>query len=202
LARPLGTDAWPTARTGSSAGCPRARLEHFVHDRYAEIYGAELTEFMPYILGIFDPRGAPLAAVGLCPAEGTRLFLEQYLDRAVEDEIAPSAGRRIPRETIVEIGNLATAHPGMLRPIIVAMTFFLRDAGFDWVVFTAVPRLKNSFVKLGLPLTEIAPADPARLRAGRERWGNYYNTRPMVLAGRVRHAIDRFGGDPLAPSSS
>ncbi len=198
---PLESDARPD-RTGAFAGCPRARLERFVHDRYAEVYGARLTEFMPYILGILDPRGAPLAAIGLCPAERARLFLEQYLDRAVEDEIAATAGRRIPRETIIEIGNLATAHPGMLRPIIVAMTFFLHDAGFDWVVFTAVPSLKNNFVKLGLTLAEIAPADPARLRADRERWGSYYDTRPMVLAGRLRQAIDRFGSDPLVHSPS
>ena len=58
----------------------------------------------------------------------------------------------VPREAMVEIGNLATVGVGRICWIIVALAVFLQGAGFSQVPFTIMPLLRNSFVRMGLPL--------------------------------------------------
>ena len=60
-----------------------------------------------------------------------------------------------------------------------------------WVVFTAVPALRNSFRRIGIPLVTLATADGNRLpAAARAEWGDYYEQAPAVTAVRVRSAFD------------
>ena len=47
------------------------------------------------------------------------------------------------------MGNLATVSSGGARWLIIALTAYLQGAGYDWVVFTAVRSLRNSFEKPG-----------------------------------------------------
>nr|WP_265944445.1 thermostable hemolysin [Dechloromonas sp. A34] len=58
-------------------------------------------------------------------------------------------------------------------------------------VFTATGELIRIFAKLGLPLLALAPADPARLGSEAGAWGSYYETAPVVVAGRIRWAFER-----------
>ena len=67
------------------------------------------------------------------------------------------------------------------------------EAGHDWVVFTATQELIGIFAKLGLPLLALAKADPTRLGAAAADWGSYYESAPVVVAGRIRLALERFG---------
>lgn len=55
------------------------------------------------------------------------------------------------------------------------------------------PRLIRIFTRLGLPLLALAKADPARLGEGASDWGSYYDTEPVVVAGRVDVAMERIG---------
>lgn len=53
-------------------------------------------------------------------------------------------------------------------------------------VATLTLPLRKMFARVGLPLVELATADPDRLHAdARDRWGSYYDTRPMVCAGEI-----------------
>jgi len=186
---------WPLHQR-APAGCPRHHLERFIHRCFAEAHGADIDSFMPYLLGIVDHDDVPLAAVGLRPAALEGLFLEQYLERPIEAGITDLAGRPTARHEIVEVGNLATDRPGMARQVIIAMTFILRAAGYEWVAFTVTPRLRNSFARLGLYPIEIAAAAGERLGPLKARWGRYYDDGPVVVAGRPRDALDRLAGDP------
>ena len=198
--RRLGARAPGWRLAVAAAGDPeRRRLEGFIHQTFAASYGARVTHFMPLILAIVDGDGAPRATVGVRPAATGRLFLERYLDRPAEREIGRAAGAPVARRDIVELGNLATRHPGMTRHLIVLTTGLLDDAGFEWVAFTANARVRNSFARLRIPLLGLAPADPARLGAERSRWGCYYDDAPAVLAGRIRDGVRRLSpGDALA----
>lgn len=169
----------------------RAELEAFVHSEYARAYGADVREFMPLLIALRSHEGEPLAVMGIRSAEQQRLFLEQYLDAPVEAVISARTGAAIRRGGIVELGNLAVAHAGAARWMIVALNAFLRGAGVEWVALTAVPALRNAFNRAGLGLTELAQADGTRLGAARTAWGRYYDRVPVVLAGNVAQGFDR-----------
>jgi hypothetical protein len=129
--------------------------------------------------------------MGVRTAAAEGLLLEHYLDAPVESYLSGVAGRPVDRDGVVELGNLAVAHPGAARWMIVALNAYLRGAGFSWVALTAVPALRNAFRRLGLPLTELAPARGEALGAERATWGSYYQTRPVVVAGDVEEGFAR-----------
>ncbi len=174
------------------AGAPgRAALESFVHDTYARAYGADVREFMPLLIALRSHAGEPLAVMGVRSAAQEGLLLEHYLDAPVEEVIRVRTGAAVRRDGVVELGNLAVAHAGAARWMIVALNAFLRGAGVEWVTLTAVPALRNAFGHVGIDLTALAQADGSRLGAARHRWGSYYDRKPVVLAGNVAHGFAR-----------
>jgi hypothetical protein len=133
----------------------RTPCEQFIGARFEQAHGARIAHFSPYLLGVRDALDRWRAAAGYTPADGRRLFLEQYLDAPVE--------------------HLLARH--------------LHRLGYEWVVFTATRELRNAFARMGLTPLELAPADPARLPDRGARWGRYYANDPIVVAGRIGHAL-------------
>jgi hypothetical protein len=168
----------------------RAELESFIRTDFARVYGADVRHFMPHLMGLRGDDGTLLAALGFRAASGGRLFLEHYLDAPVETVLA-EAGRQVPRAGIVEVGNLAVSRAGGARWLITALTAYLEGARYQWVVFTGVPALINSFARMGIELLRLAPADRARLPADDQAlWGSYYEAGPAVVAVAVAQAFD------------
>lgn len=168
----------------------REEVESFIKKCFADAYSASVSSFMPRLFRLTTRRGEVVAAFGIRSAQRERLFLETYLDEPIEQTIENKAGIRLQREKIVEVGNLAAIYPGALRWLFVALTVKLYDEGYEWVVFTGTPALRNVLHKLELQAIEIGPARPERL-ATEERacWGTYYDTQPMVMAGSIRDAL-------------
>ncbi len=163
----------------------RQRLERHIHACYAHVYGADINHFLPTLIGLEGPDATVLGAMGVRAAAQERLFLEHYLDRPAEQVLSERLGDAVDRSTLVELGNLAAGSPGAARILIIALSAYLRGAGFEWVVFTAVPAVRNAFRRLELDLLELAPADGARLGPDLARWGSYYAQQPVVVACNV-----------------
>lgn len=161
----------------------RRQMESVVTGHFARIYGANVTRFMPLLLGLRQ-QGQILAVVGLRPAADEALFLEQYLDEPVAQLIS-QRGLSARRENVIEVGNLVSTSPGLARLLIVALTHYLHSSGFQWVAFTGTPALLNSFSRLTLSPIDLGAADPARLGDSASEWGSYYDTRPHVMAGYI-----------------
>lgn len=174
---------WHFATAGGES---RTVVEAFIAAGFRKAYGARLTEFMPELVALHD-SGQLAAACGLRPAASAPLFLEQYLDAPVEHALdAHGAERR----TIVEVGNLSIARPGYARHLVAGLTGLLHGRGMQWALFSAVPALRNNFIRLGIPLFDLGPADPARLpAAARASWGSYYRQNPRVTAVQVDAAF-------------
>src|SRR3954453_22336565 len=66
----------------------RASLERFIAKSYAKTYGAHVTHYADQLVGLRDASGAWTAGLGYTLAAQERLFVEQYLDQRIEDEIA------------------------------------------------------------------------------------------------------------------
>ncbi|MGZ8273186.1 MAG: thermostable hemolysin [Burkholderiaceae bacterium] len=167
----------------------RSACEDFIADRFQRAHGARIGHFSPYLLGVRDALGRWRAASGYTPADGRRLFLEQYLDGPIEETLAQHRGRTIERDGIVEVGNLAASSMGMARVLIPLLARHLERLGYEWVVFTATRELRNTFARLGLHPIALAPANPSRLVAHNVDWGRYYDNDPVVMAGRISHGV-------------
>lgn len=172
----------------------RIKVEQFIHQVFTHKYGANITKYMPDLFDIRSKSGHLLAAVGMREANSDSLFLESYIECPIEAAISgflPHGARPVDRAGIVELGNLASIHPGSARLIIIAMTMLLYDAGYEWVTFTAIPSLLNSFSRLGLNPLPLAVANKESLGTGnQDDWGSYYDSGPVVYAGRIADGYD------------
>jgi hypothetical protein len=168
----------------------RPEIEAFIRNGFDRAYRARISRFMPRLMSLRRDSSL-VAACGLRSAAIERLFLEAYLDRPIQDELAATLGRPLSRNSIIEVGNLVVARAGEARRLIIHLTNHLATAGADWVVFTAVPALRNNFTRLGIPLLLLAAADGTRLdAAARTDWGHYYAYGPVVTAIDVGAAFD------------
>jgi hypothetical protein len=74
----------------------RAGFESFIAARFGRAYGADVTHFMPHLLGVRDGLAHWQAAAGYAAAGVQPFFLEQYLDQPIE-RLARSFIRVHPR---------------------------------------------------------------------------------------------------------
>lgn len=164
----------------------RADAEGFVRAAFAAAYDAQVKHFLPTLMALRNDSGRLLAVLGLRETGAESLFLEQYLDRPVEQALSAAVACPVDRASLVEVGNFAVGAAGGGRWLITALTAYLYAAGRSWTVFTCGPELQNAFRRLGVELVDLGAADPGRLPADeRARWGSYYAQRPRVMAANV-----------------
>jgi Thermostable hemolysin len=176
-------------------GEKRNAIERFIAAGFLKAYGARLTEFMPELMGLYHDD-ALVAACGLRPAANGTLFLEQYLDHAADIALHRATGITADRKKIIEVGNLSVSRAGYARHFVAWLTRHLHDAGMQWALFSAVPALRNNFLRLGIPMITLAPADPDRLTGNaRATWGSYYDQQPQVTAVHVATAFATLAGN-------
>lgn len=168
----------------------RAQAEQYIHEVFARVYSADVKHFMPQLMVLRSESNEFLAALGIRFAQTAPLFLEQYLDVPVEQAVARAAQTAVARSSVVELGNLASLQRGGLRCLIIGLTAYLKGAGAKWATFTAVPAVYNAFVKMGIPLFELGPADASRVIGGAADWGTYYDHSPRVVVGNVEAAYE------------
>lgn len=170
----------------------RWQVEKFVTDKFRQSFGAEIHEFMPLLLSMRCLNNFS-GVIGMRKAVNSSLFLEQYLDSGVENALAAALGIQegnIPRTDIMEIGNLVAGRKGPSQFVFLIATTVMREAGFQWITFTATQALANNLKNLGFPMVKLADASIERLpetQAG--EWGNYYRNRPQVFAGSLDAAM-------------
>lgn len=171
----------------------RQEAESFIRNVFHRHHEAYVRAFAPNLL-LLEQQERVIAAVGWRGADQEPLFLEHYLDEPVEILMERLTGQVFSRERVVEVGHLASEKPGGSVQVIVSLARHLAREGYEWVVFTATRELVRIFTKLGLPLLALAKADPARLGAQAGDWGRYYDAQPIVVAGPIRLALERVGG--------
>lgn len=174
----------------------RRAVERFIADVFAERYAARVSNLAPNLILLQDRGQRIVAAAGWRPARSGPLFLERYLDASIEHAMSSLHGQRVERDSIVEVGNLAAGKSGGSVHVILALAEHLNRLGYEWVTFTATQELIGIFRRLGIPLLALAKADPCRLGDEACQWGRYYDSEPVVVAGRIRHGLERFGRLP------
>lgn len=161
----------------------RAEVEQFICDIFRQAYGARIRRFKPCLMSLRDHDNKLVAACGFRSAALEPLFLETYLDQPIEALLAERVGFPVRRDNIVGVGNFSVAEPGMARYLLTAINDHLHDTSNQWAVFTAVPVLRNAFIKMGMNPVILGDADKSRLPPEeQEEWGSYYAQKPQVMA--------------------
>ena len=163
----------------STAG--RGAVEAYIAGTFRAQYDARIDHFLPWLLTI-EANGAIEAALGIRFAESGPLFVGQYLDRPVPDELAQ---RGFATRAVVEIGNLVSTRAGCSQLLFILLAELLDTLGRDTGIFTATPQVQQLLGKLGCELTTLCDADGARLGERLEQWGRYYDTAPRVVVSTV-----------------
>lgn len=168
----------------SDADAPdRAELEAFVQAAFGRRHGATVRSFMPTLLGLRDGSGRLRCVAGFRPAASGPLYLEHYLDRPVELELAARVGGPVERSRLVEVGHLAGGNCRAAVRMVALLPRHLLRAGHEWIVFTATSAVHGILTAMGAPLVELARADAGRVAATADDWGAYYHNDPRVFAG-------------------
>lgn len=166
----------------------RQAAERFVSSCFKQHYGAEITHFMPMLMSLSDQHDELKAVLGFRYADHKPLFLENYLERPVEQILSAKIKIPVDRSRLVEVGNLAVNTPGGGRWLITALTAYLSTTGSEWALFTISPLLYNVFSRMGLELVDLAEARREALPPQEQaRWGSYYDQKPRVMAGNIAH---------------
>jgi len=164
-------------------------VEHFIADKYRHVHSAELQEFLPLLLGIYDKEGLVCGA-GFRPGLYRPMFLEQYLDTPIEQQVAGLSRQPVDRCSLVEIGNLAITLKGYGPFVMTMMAAVLAEAGYEWTVFTVTTQVERLIRRLGFEPYYLAVANADRLVGDKSRWGSYYENSPQVMVGNLKTALD------------
>ncbi len=138
--------------TGGSA--ERAEVENYIASKFRQEYAAELSSFAPLLLSMHC-KNELSAAVGIRPASSAPLFVEQYLDKPIEDCIKTADGSVIQRDEIVEIGNLVATRRGASQLLFIVLGSLMYEAGYRWLVFSATSQVERMTRKFPFPLMAV-----------------------------------------------
>jgi thermostable hemolysin len=175
----------------------RTDVEQYIADSFYKNYQAKVSHFLPYIISSRTDNKLT-TAVGFKPATAHQpLFLEQYLEMAIESKLSILVNRTIERNKIVEIGNLTSSRRETSQILYILNVAILHQAGFEWGVFTATKQVLTLLDKLNLNTIEIAEANPDCLSDKGDSWGSYYANRPKIMAGNIADAMTLLEQHPV-----
>ncbi|WP_193162018.1 thermostable hemolysin [Microbulbifer hainanensis] len=181
ISQPPVVTSWPGFSLAAARDPGRIGVEQYISAVFAATYGARLYSFLPLLLSQGDGDRIN-AALGLRRADSGPLFLEQYLDKPVEQRLAEASGSPVTRADIVEIGNLVSTSRGSSRLLFLMLAELFAAAGVTWAIFTATPEVHRLLQKLTGNQVVLCQADGSRLGDKIADWGSYYDTRPAVTA--------------------
>jgi len=168
----------------------RTEVEQYIAKQFQTAYGADIQDFLPLLFSL-RCNNTLSAATGICRAGSRPLFIEQYLDSSIENEINHLSSQYVHRSSIAEIGNLAGTQRGSSQLLFIILASILHQVNVKWIVFTATPQVQRMIGKLGLQLHPLKEASPLCLsQSSIQNWGSYYDTKPMVVAGQLDEAIE------------
>ena len=167
----------------------RPVVERYIEARFSLAFGARVTRHFPLLIALISPKGEVRAACGVRFADERPLFLEQYLDAAIEIALSEALDSKASRLEIVEIGSLAASSSIAAVSLFAFLTDWLSETrGRTLAVATLRPEVSALLERAGCSLVSLATASPLRLREGAQEWGAYYDRGALVFAGAIQKA--------------
>ena len=170
----------------SEGSVHRQSVEAMIAHDFHVHYQAQISSFMPTLMGLKNDQGSIVAALGLRDPISEESYVEHYLDVSMEQMLSSALAQPVQRDSLMEIGNFAVTEVGAGRWLITALTAVLASMEKQWAVFTCRPELRNAFKRLGVALVDLGEAHKSRLPTqDQHAWGRYYDKMPHVMAANV-----------------
>ncbi len=169
----------------------RLRVENFIKEIYRKSYRADIAVTYPTLMSVRNTDGSILAAAGFRLAKNEQLFLEQYTQEPLEDIASRLYSRDIPRNSIAEIGNLASDGKGASIFLFAAIASYLLNQGINYATVTGTDQLQKRFKSMGLNPYVVCDASLQKLKGEQKSWGSYYDTQPRVLVGSLEDSMQQ-----------
>jgi hypothetical protein len=161
----------------------RPHVELFIQRAFSRRHGATVRTFMPTLVALEGRENRICGVAGYRRAADEALFLEHYLRCPVELELSQRLNRRVEREEIVEVGNLASLSCRAAFHLVSLLPRLLLEGRHFWVVFTATSSVRGILDRLRAPMVELGQARAERVASLGDDWGRYYENDPRVMAG-------------------
>ncbi|MFC3031503.1 thermostable hemolysin [Pseudoalteromonas fenneropenaei] len=151
----------------------RPLLEQEVREGFAKAFNADIHEFYPLLSHLATAQG--VCVLGLRLAIHEALFVEQYLDDAIENLLAPGT----LRSAIAELGNLCSSHRSATIAHFIVVANALLANNIRYLAFTGTAQVRKLMALLQVPVLELGHADPARVPSSND-YGSYYEAEPKT----------------------
>jgi hypothetical protein len=173
------------------AGDPqRPAAEAFIRERFQDTYDADVCVFHPYLLGVTREDHSITSVIGFRLASSGQFFLESYLDGSAEQLLSEATGEIIPRQQVVEVGNLASSDTESFRFLMIGLVTLLeRLPETRWMVCTVGEKLIRLLQRTRFFPIVINQASAERLSPEDGKWGSYYLHARSVVAGNVAYGM-------------
>ncbi len=169
----------------------RTEAEACIQRSYGLTYGARVVQFPKLLMALANCDGVQAVAGLRTEADG--FFCERYLAKNIPATLKQVANATADNATIVEVTSLAALRPSSFLRLIMTLRTWIPRRGFEWAIFTATERLRQTLQTQNLPLIPLAKADPSCVGNAVD-WGSYYATDPMVCAVARDHLLARTAG--------
>ena len=167
----------------------RVALERFITQKFADTHSATIRAFMPRLITL-DYGSETTATIGIRSASENALFLEQYMDGSIEQEISSVCLDNVVRKDIVEIGNFAAKSVSAAGLLFTLLADSLKKSGYKWMAFTATAEIEKMISRLGCQPYILSDALAEKLREDADDWGGYYQRAPRVMACNLENTIN------------
>lgn len=169
----------------------RKDVEQYVATRYQDAFNANIVEFMPTFIAIYNEQQEILSVCGYRVASQESLFLEQYLHQPADQLMTTSFDKNIDRSKLIEFGQLASFSHGLSPMHFMLMAQCLVDQGFEWCIFTATDPLYVMMRRLGLQMQVLSDANQEEIADAESTWGTYYHQKPRVSSGNLKLGLEQ-----------
>ena len=159
-----------------NASC-RREVQEFVRKGFYQWYRADVQDFLPLLISARAEKIHSVLGLRTYPEQ---MMVTRYLDLPLADTLE-SLGMTDFQGKVAEIGNLYSESHTYTLPLLLTTVKALREAGFNYALFTATTRVQALFMRYGLQAQAMCEANPDKLNGQASGWGSYYQAGPTVM---------------------
>ncbi|MBL4681474.1 MAG: thermostable hemolysin [Pseudomonadales bacterium] len=165
-------------------------VNKLISKAYAKHFQCDLRHFLPSSFSLVSSNEV-VACTGFQSADHSELFLEQYLDKPIEQALSIAMDSSIERKDIVEIGGFAVTSSNHALSFMLQLAPAFQNLGFRYAVCTVTYPVRKYLKNLGLDTVFLGDATPDMVDTSDNAWGSYYRLKPVILGGNINAAVQK-----------
>ncbi len=182
------------------SSCQQLSVDGYIHRKLNKRVSANAQIIFPYILSL-NCNDRVFAAAGIRLAESGPIHLEKRLRLPIEQEIGMHFKTAIPRESIVEIGNIVSTWRGGGRLLFILLFDFLSRIDRKWAISVTNPEVEYLLKKINYTLLHSGDVAVDMTGKDKDQPGNHFDDKPETLFCYIPAALSVLRKNVLMNSS-